>query len=824
MENCFAHIDSKKNRFQSVWDHLSETSAFAGQFADKVGLREVGETLGLLHDLGKASQEFQNYICSAEGLIDPDQDAYVDVIAKKGKIDHSSAGAQIIYDVLSSRGAEGVIAAQVLALCIASHHSGLADCLSPDGENKFKKRIEKPDESTHSREAWSHLSEEEQRIVNQHLKSETLSRRLVEKFKSLKENSDHQDTYVFKWGLLIRFLFSCLIDADRLNTADFESPGNARFRQYGRYHPWQTLIERLDVKVRAFESKPEKNEVDDLRNRVSQSCFDFSTRPKGIYQLSVPTGGGKTLASLRFALNHAAHHQMDRIFYVIPYTSIIDQNADEVRKILEDKDATGRYLDNVVLEHHSNLTPEEETRRQNLLAENWDAPVVFTTQVQFLETLFGAGTRGARRMHQLANSVIIFDEIQTLPVCCVHMFNLAVRFLVQGCGATVVLSTATQPLLDQISPIHRSLSIGPEQKMIPNEDELAEKLRRVEVFDRRKVGGWSDEEIAELVAQELNEKGSVLIIVNTKKSARSLYQTLAEKNFAMLYHLSTNMCPAHRLAVLNAVREKLKNKQPVICVSTQLIEAGVDVDFGAVIRYLAGLDSIVQAAGRCNRNGQQESPGHVWVVNPVHENIDRLKDIVAGIKVTERLLDEFNDNPGVFQNDRIGRLTTSKYYKYYFYRRSEEMMYPIGKDSPAGREDDLFNLLSLNTKSVGEYVRVAQTAPDIRFRQSFQTASRAFHVIDALSRGVIVPYEKEGEELIHDLCGAFEVEKQYGLLKKAQRYSVNLFFDEFKRMVDAKAIREVQEGSGIFYLDSSYYSDQFGWCDKIVNEMKPLIY
>ena len=238
--------------------------------------------------------------------------------------------------------------------------------------------------------------------------------------------------------------------------------------------------------------------------------------------MTVPTGGGKTFASLRFALNHAAHHcksdtMIDRIFYIIPYTSIIDQNAEEARKVLEDKDKNGNYLNKVVLEHHSNLTPDEETRRQNLLAENWDAPIVFTTQVQFLEALFGSGTRSARRMHQLANSVIIFDEIQTIPIRCVHMFNLAIRFLVHACGATVVLCTATQPLLDKVAPIQRALKIQPEQRIIPYEKELFKKLKRVEVFDRRKIGGWSDEEIAGLTIQELREKGSVLIVVNTKK-------------------------------------------------------------------------------------------------------------------------------------------------------------------------------------------------------------------------------------------------------------------------------------------------------------------
>ena len=217
-------------------------------------------------------------------------------------------------------------------------------------------------------------------------------------------------------------------------------------RNNNKYPSWETLIERLNVKVNVFETKPERNEVDELRSRVSESCLEFSTKPKGIYQLTVPTGGGKTFASLRFALNHAKEHSMDRVFHIIPYTSIIDQNAEEVRKIMEEKDSKGNYLNKVVLEHHSNLTPEEETHRQSLLSENWDAPIVFTTQVQFLEALFGSGTKNARRVHQLANSVIIFDEIQTLPVRCVHMFNVAIRFLVHDLwrdGSTLHRHTTT---------------------------------------------------------------------------------------------------------------------------------------------------------------------------------------------------------------------------------------------------------------------------------------------------------------------------------------------------------------------------------------------
>ncbi|MFH1195773.1 MAG: CRISPR-associated helicase Cas3' [bacterium] len=820
-----AHRREKDGVPQSLCSHLSRAAIYTGQFAGKIGLKNAGRIIGLLHDLGKASSAFEKYIQSATGLIDPDSDDYVDAKEHKGKIDHSSAGAQIIYRTLSKQGAEGLIAAQILSLCIASHHSGLIDCLLPDGKDNYKRRMEKPEEKTHTDEALSYLSDNEMQKLMNLLSSDTDVKQLIAKIKSLKENNDHQDTAMFKYGLLVRFLFSCLIDADRLNTADFEFPRNTQIRNYGKYHPWSVLVDRLNVRIKEFENKKDKNEVDDLRNEVSQHCVDFATKAKGIYQLTVPTGGGKTLASLRFALNHAAVHKMDRVFYIIPFTSIIDQNADEVRKILEDRDLNGKYLDRVVLEHHSNLTPEEETKRQNLLSENWDAPVVFTTQVQFLETLFGSGTRSVRRMHQLANSVIIFDEVQTIPVRCVHMFNIALRFLVNNCGASVILCTATQPLLDKVDPVQRSLNISPEQKMIQNEKELFQKLKRIEVFDvRKEKDAWSEEEVADLVEKELEEMGSVLIIVNKKDSARSLYQKLAERKFTDIYHLSTNMCPAHRLNVLNIVKDRLDKKQPVICVSTQLIEAGVDIDFGTVIRYMAGLDSITQAAGRCNRNGKRKT-GRVYILNPKDESLDKLKDIKIGAGDADRVLREFKNNPELFDSDRLGIKAMKQFYKYYFYNRSREMSYPVtAENTVVGRADDLFNLLSLNSVSVDEYKRFHNAFPSIPLKQSFQSAAKAFHAIDSPTRGVIVPYGKEGEAIINQLCDVVMIEKQYKLLKAAQRFSVNLYPYELEDMGKKNAIREVQKDSGIFYMDYQYYNNEFGWGKEIVTEMKNLTF
>lgn len=815
-----AHRREKDGKHQSLWEHLKETSSLAGQFTSKIGLEKHGELIGLLHDLGKATSIFDQYIRSATGLIDPDEDEYIDAKGMKGKIDHSTAGAQLINRYYLNKGNQYLFISEILPLVIASHHSGLSNCLTTDGEDKFSERMNKLEEDTRLNEAYSNLDDDIKQRINNILTEESTNDFFNKKIISMRENIDSKETSMFNVGLLTRFLFSCLIDADRLNTADFEMMERAKLRNYGKYTEWSVLIKRLNQELSKFTNQ---NQVDILRQEISNQCFEFSEKPKGLYQLTVPTGGGKTLSSLRFALNHAENHKMDRIIYVIPYTSIIDQNAEKVRGFLENKDKKGKYLNNVVLEHHSNLTPEEENTKQKLLSEDWDAPIVFTTMVQFLETLFGHGTRDARRMHQLANSVIIFDEIQTLPIKCIHLFNVAVRFLTHTCGTTVILCTATQPLLDRVMPKERALEASLDQQMIPDIQNLFKKLKRVEVYDRRKVGGWEETEVAELVEEELKETGSVLTIVNTKKSAVQLFKILKNQSNVQVYHLSTNMCPAHRMKVISDIKECLPDKKPVICISTQLIEAGVDIDFGTVIRYTAGLDSIAQAAGRCNRNGERPKQGRVFIVNPKEENLDRLKDIRTGRNVAERILDEFKDNPEFFDNDILGLKAIERYFEYYFHETKDQMRYPIARNSGAGREDDLFNLLSANTLSVQEYQRKKQASPNIPLRQSFKTAGLEFQTIESASRGVIVPYE-EGKNIINELCSAVNIVMQFNLLKKAQRYSVNVYPYIFEKMAEQKIIYEVQKGIGIYYLDNQYYSKDFGLSGSIVNEMELLIF
>ncbi len=713
---------------QSVMEHLEATAKLASDFTGKIGMPQFGELTGLLHDLGKYSRAFQGYIKSSEGRIEPDDDEYVDASRMRGRIDHSTAGAQYVS---KHKGDSKLwqIAADIMALCIASHHSGLIDCLAPDGTDVFSKRMEKPTDLTHSIEVENNLEEPLQKRIDMLVSSsnmENLEKEISARFEHLRKDVPSLEIGQFKIGFLTRFLFSALIDADRLNSAG---------RKPASREDWLLLVNILEANLAGFKVR---NRIDEIRTKISSACSEFAVREKGLYQLTVPTGGGKTLASLRFALHHAAKHKMDRIIYVVPYTSIIDQNASVARSVFAFLEESGRQI---VLEHHSNLTPEQDTTESKLLAENWDAPIIYTTAVQFLETLFASGTRGARRLHQLANAVIVFDEIQTIPIRTVHLFNNAINFLVGQCGSTAVFCTATQPLLGKVEPTKGAAQFSTDSEMIPKVGDLFRELHRTTIEDRSKLEGWTVDDVADVSMQELKESGSVLIIVNKKAQARELYQRLKGRT-EHVYHLSTSMCPAHRRTVLDKIRACLdpKNSVSVICISTQLIEAGVDVDFGSVIRYLAGLDSIAQAAGRCNRNGLRLT-GKVLIVNPANESLDKLQEIRMAQEVTKRVLREFHDDPAVFDHNLQSSKTLEQYYHYYFFQRAHEMTFPVSRRE-FGRDDDLFTLLSTNTGSVEAYKSSHKQAPPLNLRQSFMSAAKAFKAIDSPTEGVIVTYEK----------------------------------------------------------------------------------
>ncbi|WP_432467374.1 CRISPR-associated helicase Cas3' [Agarivorans sp. Z349TD_8] len=806
-----AHIRKSDHELQSVEEHLNDVAALAASFADKLNIGDAGRIIGLLHDFGKYSQQFQQYIGSATGWIDPDEDDYVDAKSQRGKVDHSSAGAQLIYRELSRFGGsgQGEICAQILALCVASHHSGLIDSLALDGDNTFAKRMDKPFDKTHLPECERNADNRIVQLAIGLLSQNTVGvlfgrlREIIDFQSAARNNGELSKPDAFSLGFFTRFLFSCLIDADRLNSAEFEEPERKRYREkQAKCFNWQVAIDRLELKLAAFRGdKP----IDKIRRQISNTCLNRACDQQGCYTLTVPTGGGKTLTSLRYAIHHAKHHRLERIIYIIPYTSIIEQNAQAVREVLEQAGDEFPW----VLEHHSNIEPEKQTWHSKLAVENWDAPIVFTTMVQFLETLFSGGTRGVRRLHQLANSVLIFDEIQTLPINCTHLFCNALNFLTQHSRTTAVLCTATQPVLDRLrSPENGQLKLSDHYELVDAEL-LSQSLRRVDVVNECRVGGWSEQDIIERVIERFNQTKSCLVIVNTKDWAQRIYVNCrASVDSGALFHLSTNQYPAHRKKLLGDIKNRLDQGLPVLCISTQLIEAGVDVDFATVIRFLAGLDSIAQAAGRCNRNGKLKDAtggyvrGQVSVINPRDEPIDILVDIKEGQRNSERIFAE------VASDQLLTPSVLSRYFDYFFFERSKDMTYPLPKQATT-----MLSLLANNSTNNGakNSQRVKQRKLPL-LQHSFMAAGKAFKAIDAPTQSVIAAHG-DGIALVTRLCALakeYDAKTYYQTLKLAQAYSVNVFPNVWQMLLEAEAVVETQQGEGIYYLKSEFYSKEFG--------------
>ena len=803
-----AHLRKSDGQIQSVQAHLKETAVLAKAFAKKLNLELPGELLGLMHDFGKYSHKFQKYIHDETGLFNPDLDDE-ESTPNGSKVDHSTAGAQWVYRELRKFGAEqgiGELFGQMLGLCIASHHGeGLIDCLNGEGNAIWKKRFEKEDELTHLAECEQNADEAVEQKAHE-LVGENLIRSLLNAVKPiLSEQTTNNKIKEFYLGCLTRFLFSCLIDADRINSSDFEREAQKEVHRLTEKPDWQPAIDKLEAKLAGFENR---YPIDEIRRRISDDCLKKAADSQGIYTLTVPTGGGKTLASLRYALHHAQKHNLDRIIYIIPYTSIIDQNAQAVREILGE---------DWVLEHHSNLEPEKQSWQDKLLAENWDKPIVFTTMVQFLDAWFGGGTRGARHIHPMTNAVLIFDEIQTLPVKCVHLFCNVLNWLTTFGKSTAVLCTATQPLLGELGlqnfpeEKRESISVRGLLRLSENAeimgkhqdlDKLFDELSRVEIRFNEKAGGWNVDEAGAFLLEQFQTTPSCLFIVNTKKWAQELYQYCQRQNMPSesLFHLSTNQCAAHRKAIFDTIKARLKNKQPVICISTQLIEAGVDISMACVIRALGGLDSIAQAAGRCNRHGEKEGKGQVWVLNLQEQDFTQiLPDIQAGKTHAERV---FRDFAG---QDILQPAAMERYFEYYFYQRSDEMVYLI-QNSATGSLLDWLSDNALNPYSEKNNKRSKQFP---LLMQSFKSAGRAFQAIDAPTHAVIVPYG-EGAELIAKLCGEWNPQEMYHTLQKAQRYSVNVFPKVWDKLQKENALHETIEGSGIYYLKERHYNDEFG--------------
>lgn len=579
----FAHsrpAPHSEETWEPLEKHLDDVASLAARFAEPFGGQEAAWIAGLLHDLGKAKPGFQNYL---RGL--------------QGSEPHAAAGAKLCEQRY------GEHLGRLLAFCIAGHHAGLAN------------GVQRGSRLTPLSER---LNAEPSPHVPNWLSIPALPTSPPMPF--AKPWTGANDERAFATAFFTRMLFSCLVDADFLATESFYANAEGRDVERGWSGSLHVLKQRLDERMEGFGAP--RSDVDRLRSDVLSAARARATEKPGLFSLTVPTGGGKTLASLSFAMDHAIQHGLRRIIYVIPFTSIIEQTAAVFRSVLQDDDA--------VLEHHSSFdwealsaqTAEDDDEgpdgieKLRLAAQNWDRPVVVTTAVQFFESLFSNKSSRTRKLHNLAGAVIILDEAQTLPLKLLRPCLAALRELARGYGSSVVLCTATQPAIlreDGFKPaeaLSRDCPVLPVREIAPDPTKLYRQLRRVQVSN---IGQLGDEGLL----QRLRSHEQVLCIVNNRAHAREAFAALRSDGAAGAVHLSTTMTAAHRRAVLSEVRKDLLARAPVRLVSTSLIEAGVDVSFPVVYRAVAGIDSIAQAAGRCNRNGELgPDGGQVLVFDP----------------------------------------------------------------------------------------------------------------------------------------------------------------------------------------------------------------
>ena len=695
-----AHID--RARKQTNKEHLYGTALLAGDFAERFGKWDWGYCCGMLHDIGKYSAAFQEKIQNDSNK----------------QVDHSTAGAQVCAEKGGMYG--------FMSYCIAGHHSGLPDRGgSSDAENaptlegRKKKKIE--DYSAYKNEIQ------------------------IPEIKTLPFDERGTQDPDFSMSMFIRMLYSCLVDADFLDTESFMKAGQTQ-RETGE--ELEILLGKLKEHVAGWLSNEDTETVNGRRTEILKACFAYGEMKRGLFQLTVPTGGGKTMASLAFALQHAVKNHMDRVIYVIPYTSIIEQNAEVFRRILGDGN---------VLENHYNIDYEssEELKPMQLAAENWDKPVVMTTNVQFFESLFANKSSRCRKLHNMANSVIVFDEAQMLPTDYLKPCIAAIEELVSNFRSSIVLCTATQPAL---SPFFRNKI--PVTELCPR---VQEQFRFFERATYQNIGTISENELIEKLEQE----EQALCIVNTKKRAQRIYQKMKGEG---VFHLSTTMYPKHRRRVLEKIKKTLKNGEKCILISTSLVEAGVDLDFSTVYRQLAGVDSIIQAAGRCNREGKREAKESFAFIFEFEES-ENVPGQQLQIDVSKMMLAE--------EEDISSLQGIEKYFEALYHFRGE----------------------SLDKKKILEEFK--------NKKYNFAKVGKLFKLIEENTITVFISKEDEAGELLRriELQGYTKTG-----MRKAGQYCVQLYENEIKKFQDAGMLRQVSKDIQDFFelVNVGQYTEEMG--------------
>lgn len=767
--NFPAHIreDGSGRCIQSATTHCRNASALAGACLRLAGLEEAGALAALLHDCGKFKAEFARYIENGEGA--------------RGSVNHTFAGFRLLMERYHGATATSMedLTAELLALAVAGHH-GLFDCLDTDGKSGLLHRMKRADIG---------YDESKRNFLEQCASSDELDARfakahaeLLKVYAKLQALTDDPGESCFHLGLLARLLLSAVIEGDRRDTAEFMAGIAAPAEPEDLCTFWKIHLERTEEKLDRFARDAP---IQCARREISDRCRAFAQKPGGVYRLNVPTGAGKTLSALRYALAHAAIHGKRRLIFTSPLLSILEQNAAVLREYLGD--------DGIILEHHSNVLHTEADGAldsRELAVESWNAPVIITTLVQLLNALFDGKTTSIRRFQGLCDSVIVIDEVQTVPTKMLTLFNLAVDFLAAVCNATVLLCSATQPCLEQTPHPLRRVAQG----VVPFDAALWAPFRRTVIVD---AGARTLEEIGDFAREQLEDAQSLLVICNRKDEAEYLFHCL--KDCAPVRcHLSAAMCAAHRREVLARLERVLEGGEKCLCVSTQVIEAGVDVSFARVIRLSAGMDSVVQAAGRCNRHGERAEAAAVYVMPCLGERLERLRDIRDAKHATDSLLDAYRRNPERFGCD----LSSDESIRWYYHKLYASMPsdYP---DFCTGKGASLFELMSCNAD---HYDSTAEYAERFCMNQAFRTAGSLFQVFDSNTLDLVVPYG-EGANLIAELTGNPHPDPQFlaQWIRRVKPYTVAAYDWQLQKLGNA-----VTECCGVAILNPDFYDEETG--------------
>lgn len=776
-------VDGKKY-IQTVEEHCHGVAEIAAELLRDIGLEKTAYLAGMVHDLGKFSENFKNYI---EKAADGEK-------VQRGSVNHTFAGVRFLLEKHSDEQLSGFsdIVLEILAYAVGAHH-GLFDCVDDNNNNGFTKRIQKEGiDYLNAAQEFLKICCSKQDIEDLLKQSEKECLPVFNEIEKLADNVDAkiQNTQItFYIGFLARLILSAIIEADRSDTSQFMN-GYSEKTVKNISEIWINCIKNVEQKLSTM---PLDKPINKTRAQISALCAEAGNLESGIYRLNLPTGAGKTLTSLRYALHHALAHNKKRIIFTMPLLSIIEQNAGIIHDYIGNEE--------LILEHHSNIVETDENDeldKRELLVESWDVPIIITTMVQMLNTLFAGKTANIRRMQSLCNSIIVIDEVQTVPDKMLSLFNLALNFLAKICNATIILCSATQPCFEKtMYPLDKSVK---DLITLTKEQETVFKRVRLEY-----KGEMDYEELADFAAGILEENNSLLLVCNTKNEAAVMFNLLCSKiKYVKAFHISAGMCTAHRKETIKELQEALENKQQnILCVSTQVIEAGVDVSFARVIRLLAGMDNIVQATGRENRNREFDGLAPGYIVRLKGEVLKGLSEIEAAKNAAANLLVKYKNSPKIYDNDLMSEKAINEYYEC-LYGNVNDGYHDFYIESV---RDSILNLMSCNgnvdSGKIPEYNKYFM-------HQALKTAGGLFTVFDEFSIDIIVPYDR-GTEIIQKIFAVGD--KDYGklkaVLKEAKLYTVSLFKYQKIKLEKQGALIFVPS-VGVYILQDGYYDELTG--------------